>query len=521
MVGNRGYFQSTGVYSSQIAYYRNAGTAEEPNFELQTRDLANISALGLGNVIPTLGDIDGDGDADMIVGDAAGLVHLFENSGGAGNPSSFSLTEPGYQGIDVGGQYAAPFLFDVNGDQLLDLVIGERNGNLNLFTNTGTASAPQFVLDDQNWGGVDMKRNGLSFGYSTPHLYLNDGDLEMMVGSESGVIDVYNGITEVVNGPEQLVAEIGTGTAFTTGNQTTPFGFSTFSGRNQYLIRAEELTDLGLGQGVIEKIGLTTENGPSIPHAQFYIKMGLTNLTELNGFVPDLITTYFVPTGNIAQGEIEFINQTPIVWDGTSNLIVEFCWFQTAGSSDNINVQYSTLPFNCNAYANAGNFTGCGIEYQDSNNERPNFTLSVKPSFNLETSLPTYEGERTAVALADITNDTLPELIIGNLAGGMAFYKGDTAGITISGIEELTLERFDVNLYPNPTTGLLTIEPHTQMEGDVRLSVYNSIGQVIWSGGTSNLVRTSIDLSELQNGIYLIELRSQNKLAVDRFVIQR
>lgn len=520
LVGNRGYFQSTGVYSSQIAYYRNTGTASEPAFTLQARDLINISSLGLGNVIPTFGDIDGDGDDDMIIGDADGLIHYFENSAGAGNECSFALTTPGFQGIDIGGQFAAPFLFDATGDQLLDLIIGERNGNLNFYVNTGTANNPIFTLDDSNWGGVDMRRNGLSFGYSTPFLYEYDGEVEMMVGSESGVIDVYSEITDVINGPEILEGEVGNGTTFSTGNQTTPFGFSTTSSRNQYLIRADELSAAGLAQGVIEKIALTTENGPSVTHAQFYVKMGLTDLTELNGFVPDLTTTYFVATGTVPQGNVEYTNQTPIIWDGESNLIVEFCWFQTSGSGTDLNVEFSTLPYNCNAYASTGNFSGCGIDYVGSNQERPNFSFSIKPSFRLQSQFPIYEGERTAVTMADISSDELPELIIGNLAGGLAFYKGDTVGLTISNIAELDMERYELNLYPNPNNGSFTIEPHIVMEGDVQIRVFSTLGEMVWEHATSNLVKQAIDLSELQNGIYLMDIRSENKLAVKRFIIQ-
>lgn len=521
MVGNRGYFVSTGTYSSQIAFYRNTGTATEPQFTLQTRDVSNISNLGLGNVIPTFGDLDGDGDFDMLVGDADGLVHLFSNSAGVGNPCSFSLTTPGFQGIDISGQYASPFLFDVDGDQLLDLIIGERNGNLNFYRNDGTANSPQFVLDDTNWGGVDMRRNGLSFGYSTPFLFEDDGEIQMLVGSESGVIDLYTEITEVISGPEELVADIGTGTDFSTANETTPFGFSSASGRNQYLMRAEELTDQGLVQGVIEKLALETENGPSVTHAQFYIKMGMTQLTELNGFVDGFSTAYFVATGTVPQGNVEYVAQTPMVWDGESNVIIEFCWYQTAGSGTDLNVRYSTLSYNCNAYANTGNFSGCGIQYEGSNNERPNFTLTVKPSFRKESEFPTYEGERSSVALADLNGDNHPELVIGNLAGGLAYYKGDTVGITINDVAEAErVKRFDMNLYPNPNEGTFTVEPFEAMNGNVRISVLNVLGELVWNGSTNNLIKQTLDLSNLTEGIYLLELRSENKISVARFIIQ-
>ena len=523
MVGNRGYFVSTGIYSSQLAYYRNTGTVDQPAFTLQTRNVANLAQLGLGNLVPTFGDIDGDGDADMIVGDADGLIHLFQNNAGVGAPCNFVLTEPGFQGIDISGQFATPCLYDVDGDDLLDLVIGERNGNLNFYQNQGSGTTPQYVQTDANWGGVDMRRNGLSFGYSAPFLFEDEGRLQLLVGSESGVTDLYDEITEVIGGSEQLVAQIGNGTGFSTSNETTPFGFTTRSGRNQYLIRAEELSAQGLSQGVFQRIALKTENGPSIMHAQFHLKMGMTELDELNGFVEGFPTVYYAASGLVNQGTVEYIAQTPIVWDGESNLVVEFCWYQTSGDpTSDLRVEYSNTPFISNAYASSNTFSGCGIAYIGSNSERPNFTFTVKPSFKKVSEFPVFEGERTAVALGDLNNDQLPELLIGNLAGGLAYYKGDTVGLTISGVKESAqVEYFELNLHPNPNTGNFVIEPKSAMAGRVEMKVYDMMGQLVWSGIGQNLIRSELDLTHLQNGLYLIDIRSETKMSTKRFVIQR
>lgn len=521
LVGGQGYFVSTGNYSSQLAYYRNTGTVTEPAFTLQNRDLASISQLGLGNVAPTFGDLDGDGDNDMIIGDADGLIHYFNNSGGAGNPSNFSLTQPGFQGIDIIGQYATPYLFDIDGDTILDLIIGERNGNLNYYHNDGTPSTPVFTLIDDAFGGVDMRLAGLSFGYSAPFLFMQDDEVKMLVGSESGEIHLYDEITDIINGPEELVGEVGNGTSFSTSNNTTPFGFSTASGRNQYLIRADELTNAGLTQGVIDHIGLTAENGPSITHAQFYIKMGLTELDELNGFVEGTSTIYFVSTGTVAQGNLEYEAQTPIVWDGVSNLIVEFCWFQTAGNGTDLNVQYSTTSFNSNAYSSSGNFSGCGIEYQASSNERPNFILKLKPSFNKVGVFPTYEGERSTIFGSDMNNDDLMDFAVGNLAGGLAYYKGAESGLSINGVQNTNATgRFEMNLYPNPNNGTFTLEPHKPLIGKVELRVFDTLGQLVWRRSESNLIRTTVDLSFLKDGMYFFDVRSTDKIALSRFIIQ-
>lgn len=527
LIGGKGYFVSTGGYSSQLAYYRNTGTATEPAFTLQTRDVANISSLNLGNVAPTFGDIDGDGDDDMIIGAVNGQVHYFENSAGAGNPCNFSLTTPGFQGINIQGQYATPCLYDVDGDQLLDLVIGGKSGKLCYYHNNGTATSPNFVLTDSNFGSVDMAKFGSSDGYSAPFLFENSGKLLLLVGSESGDVNLYDEISEVVANPTNITADIGTGAGYSTGSETTPYGFSTQSGRNQYLIRASELTAAGLNQGAIQRMTITTENTSTTPFGTFYIKMGQTNVSELNGFVEGLSTVRYMQGQNIAQGPTTFDfnaqSYGPMVWDGQSNIVVEFCWYRGPGSTGNDqNVLVSTLPYNCTAYSSSSDYQGCAIEYMGSTMQRPNFTFSIKPSFNKVSNFPIYEGERSAPCVGDLDADGLPEIVIGNLAGGVAYYKGDTVGLTISGIERTDrIQRFELNLYPNPNNGTFIIEPHKAMNGKVEMNVYNMLGKKVWNDQSQDLIRQSIDLSTLQNGLYLMDIRSENKIATKRFVIQK
>ena len=62
---------------------------------------------------------------DMLIGDANGKLHLFNNTGS--NPPNFVLAEAEYKGLDV-GYFAFPQLVDVNRDGLLDIIIGEQSG---------------------------------------------------------------------------------------------------------------------------------------------------------------------------------------------------------------------------------------------------------------------------------------------------------------------------------------------------------------------------------------------------------
>lgn len=191
IIGNYGYLES-GDYAGKVALYENIGTNINPQFSLITRDLAGISAFDFNGLITTFGDLDGDGDEDLLLGEEDGFVHFFKNIGPPEGPASFILFGPNYQGIDP-GQNSAPQLIDITNDGLLDLLIGEKNGNINYYHNTGTAAAPIFTLENEFWGNVDVRTLGALTGHAVPFLYKNTtGQFTLYVGCEGGTIYNYS-----------------------------------------------------------------------------------------------------------------------------------------------------------------------------------------------------------------------------------------------------------------------------------------------------------------------------------------
>ncbi len=205
IVANYGYFQFGGVYPGKLALFENTGSATSPAFTLVDDDYEDLSISGIGNAMyPAFGDVDGDGDQDMYVGDLQGRLHFFTNVS-TGPVADFQLTTPQVQDasnvvIDV-GQFATPQLFDVSGDGLLDLLVGERNGNINYYRNIGSGTGPSWTLANDTLGGVVVAEYWNVTGYSVPFMYLNDqNERELLVGSEVGWLYHYDGIDGNLNG---------------------------------------------------------------------------------------------------------------------------------------------------------------------------------------------------------------------------------------------------------------------------------------------------------------------------------
>ena len=134
---------------------------------------------------PDFGDIDDDGDFDLIIGSNSGFEYFFENIGSDIYPE-FQYSTNQYVITVDDYMYMPPLFCDIDNDDDMDLFISAFNGFVTFYENIGTPESAEYILSDTTFAGISTSgRSSLDFVDID-----NDNDFDLFLGagwsSESG-----------------------------------------------------------------------------------------------------------------------------------------------------------------------------------------------------------------------------------------------------------------------------------------------------------------------------------------------
>lgn len=166
----------------QLTLLKNVGTAQVPAYSVKPFPMAFPELDGMAGWVPAFADLDGDGRLEMLLGTAEGRMALYDDDG--------TLLDLDLLHYDKA--WSAPCFYDVDQDGNMDLVVGNASGRLSLYLGKDGS----FEKKTDYWGGVDVRDYATSYyGYSVPALFRLGGKTYLCVGSESGRIFLFDGVS--------------------------------------------------------------------------------------------------------------------------------------------------------------------------------------------------------------------------------------------------------------------------------------------------------------------------------------
>ncbi len=303
---------------------------------------------------------------------------------------------------------------------------------------------------------VDSVGNGRRCGAGALDLHASgdSGDLNWYAAAEGGEV-IGSGITfhtpvldsttiyYVAAEEPSTGSVIGIGQYISTGYES-PFYHLYGGKKSQYLIRADELTGSGLTSDTLTSIAFEVASAGGT-YQSFKISIGQTTLNTLPmAMQTGLDHVYSAASVTPVAGVNQFYLDTPFVWDGASNLIIETCWSNDNTGGPTATVKYDPAGFSAQAYYRA-DLVASGLLCASANasgtmNSRPKILINYEPE---------CKGPRYPV-IAEVLNVTPIQVA----ADPQALCQGDTVMLSVTSFDPDYMYQWFPGGLPGPVQSL-------------------------------------------------------------------
>jgi hypothetical protein len=421
-------------------------------------------------------DMDGDGKKDILLSphQEKSNTQFFTNNKlywykdiSSNNAKYFVLQSKDYiydEMIDI-GLNSYPTFFDWDKDGKKDLFVGgsgvfdsstfKLTGMVQYYKNTSTPGKRSFELVSDNFLNLENKKyNGLY-----PHFadVTGDGITDLIMGNDKGQIILYKNTASSNNVPPVLVWETD---SFANINVTA--GYAAPCAMD---VNFDGKEDLVVGN----------VNGYLYYYEDQSTTLGVKNYTFLTASL-----------GNLNVGALGYAS--PI---------------------------YTELDSTGKKYLLIGNRVGRLLRYDSLQ------TNIYGPYIKIDTMYSSIQTKgRSVPAIADIDGDGALDMILGNKMGGVKMLeqnlliKNDTSNNGPDGIA--TYNNKSIEIYPNPTNNILNIKIDANQQLQHILKIYDMQGALVYKTFLLKQNIQSIDISSLQDGVYVYKISSSKNFKVGK-----
>ncbi|MFA6468624.1 MAG: FG-GAP-like repeat-containing protein [Bacteroidota bacterium] len=332
-------------------------------------------------------DIDHDGDNDCMTNGAASEVSLYTNIGTATAPQFF-LDIPAFHDTSGGElfseRFSIPTFADIDGDGDDDFFTGSSIGSITLYKNVGTPFSPKFAFVTSEFGGINIQG-----GPGLKKEMHGASSIEFFDADSNGVLDLFWG--DLFNPSLYYLKNNGT----------------------------NQIPNITLVDSTYPNEAIILTKGFNIPQ---HVDM------DQDGFIDLMIGSVYPSAGKENFHFLKNIgtNIEPFYLEQTKNFIPMI----DAGSRSTITAADMDIDGDLDLIVSSG--TGVIHIY-------PNIGTAAQPVYQSQPAvvLPVNDLLYAAVSSGDVNGDGKPDLVIGSFNGILRTYLNTTAGETISFVSAL------------------------------------------------------------------------------------
>lgn len=490
-----------GPEAGYVFGYENVGTITSPQFVLKDTLAKGIGDIGL-NAYPVLKDLNNDGKVDLLLGRDLQTLVYFINTG---NRSGYwQRVTTIFSAVETTSYWKNPDLCDLDGDGDYDLIYGTADGRIYFYKNKGTISAASYQYDAAYFNAIQVSNGGASVSFGD---FDNDGDLDFISGNLTGKINLFDN-TGTANNP-----------SFKFKNSALS-GFSVGSYSKPVLVDFDKDNDLDIVSGQLRGKLITFINNNGT-FKQDTLPFHFVNVGWLSA-------PAFVDIDNDNDDDLLIVGETSadtkFYINNSGKYSIENSWIQNVNTPHSGTPAFADIDLDGDYDLIIGSSWGDIECYENKGNK--NLPVWEKNEFffaGIEVS------QSATPAFADLDKDGKPEMILGDYDGNFTYFENAMEPTSVIDQNEIVSDYKLFQNYPNPfnpvTRIKYSIPQNIKGTVNVKLVVYDLLGMVVSllvnepkEAGTHEV---DFNASYLSSGVYFYKLETRGFNSTKKLIMMK